>query len=47
MSGNSIMSGWYHSIVATIKDKAISITIREFNHEMAGILHNFFRGILG
>lgn len=38
---SNVMSGWTHSIVATHENKVISITTRNFEHEVAGVLHKF------
>ena len=43
MKNNSTMSGWYHKIVAMHDSKVISVTTRDFQHEVAGLLHNFLR----
>jgi len=37
----NVMTGWYHSIVAIHKNEVITITTRDFGHEIAGVLHKF------
>lgn len=39
--GEAKIKGWNHIIIATDNDTVVSVTSRDFNHEIAGVLHKF------
>jgi len=40
------IKGWNHIIIATDNDNVVSVTSRDFNHEIAGVLHKFLNAPL-
>ena len=43
MESKNNLSGIYHTLVATDREKVISVTTRDFEDSAAGLIHKFFK----